>query len=119
MSQRKGGTIQFSVNGVTYDAKGEFTHNLGVPKKTAIVGADRVHGFKEEPQPAFIEGKITDRGNLDVGALQKLDDATVTIALANGKVVSLRNAWYASDGNVTSGEGEIDVRFEGLDAEEV
>jgi hypothetical protein len=64
--QRRAGLLQLKVNGEIQDAKGEFTYDLGQPKRTAIIGADGVHGYMEEPQVAFIEGKITDRGTLDV-----------------------------------------------------
>lgn len=119
MSQRKGGIIQVQVNGVLYDAKGDFDYNLGRPKRSAVIGSSGVHGFKEEPQPAFVEGKFTDRGNLDLDALVTLEDATVTVEAANGKTVVLRSAWYAGEGSVNTGEGEIGVRFEAVDGEEV
>ena len=93
MSQRRGGAIFFQVDGVTYDAKGSFSYNLGRAKRDAIVGADRVHGYKEMPQVPFLEGEITDRGNLDLSALLHSTDVPVTLELANGKVFVLRNAW--------------------------
>jgi hypothetical protein len=116
--QRVGGIIQLQTNGVLQNAKGEFSYNLGRPKRKAVVGADKVHGFTEEPQAGFIEGEITDRSDLDLDALVKLEDATVTLQLANGKVIMLRHAYYAGDGTGHTGEGNVDVRFEG-DAEEV
>lgn len=119
MSQRKGGIIQFQANGVSYDAKGNFTYNIGRPKREAIVGADGVHGFKETPQPSFIEGEITDRASLDLEALVKLKDATVTLGLANGKTVVLRDAWYAGEGTGNTDEGNIGVRFESGEGDEV
>lgn len=113
MTQRRAGLIQVQINGVIYDAKGHYSYNLGLPKRTAIVGADRVHGFREEPQVAMIEGEITDRGNLDVAALVSTQDATVTLTLASGKMVTLHDAWFAGDGNVSTEEAQITVRFEG------
>jgi hypothetical protein len=117
--QRRAGLIQVAVNGEIQDAKGNFTYNLGRPKREAIVGADRIHGFKETPQVAFIEGAITDRATLDLNALVTTRDATVTLQLANGKRIALSNAWYAGDGNVSAEEAEIAVRFEGAAAEEI
>lgn len=111
-TQRIAGIIQVISNGVTQNAKGDFSYNLGNPKRTAIVGSDKVHGFTEKPQPAFIEGEITDRGDTDLDALTKLKDATVQVALANGKTVVLRNAWYAGEGTGHTDEANIDVRFE-------
>lgn len=118
--QRRAGMIQLQTNGEIQDAKGNFTYNMGAPKREPIIGADGVHGFKETPQVAFIEGAITDRSTLDVKALVKLKDVTVTLTLGNGKVIVLRDAWFAGDGNATTDEAEIAVRFEGRnEAEEV
>lgn len=116
---RRGGVIYFKVDGAQYDAKGSFTYNLGKAKREAIVGADAVHGYKETIQPPYIEGEITDRSTLDLAKFVTLDGATITLELGNGKVISLRDAWYAADGNVETEEGNIQVRFEGLGAEEV
>lgn len=119
MSQRKGGLIELQVAGVKHDAKGSFSYNLGRPVREAIVGADSVHGFKEAPQVAFIEGEVTDRGTLDLAQLLNTTDATVTLTLANGKVIVLRDAWFAGEGTASTEEGAIPVRFEGASAEEI
>jgi hypothetical protein len=119
MSQRRGGIIQLQVNGELYDAKGNFTYNLGRPVREAIVGSDTVHGYKETPQVAFIEGEITDRGTLELDKLVTMDGATVTLELANGKVIVVHDAWYASEGTGNTEEGNIAVRFEGRSGEEI
>jgi len=116
---RRAGTIFFKVDSTQYDAKGNFTYNLGAPKREGIVGADKIHGYMEKIQVPFIEGEITDRADLDVEALLNLDGVTVTLELANGKTVLLRDAWYAGEGTVGTEEANIQVRFEGLGAEEV
>jgi hypothetical protein len=118
-NQRRAGTIQLKIGGEIQDAKGSFSYNLGAPKREGIPGADTIHGYKETPQVAFIEGAITDRGTLDLAVLVKGTDLTVTLDLANGKTVVLRDAWYAGDGTVTTEEAEIGVRWEGTSAEEI
>ena len=118
MVARIGGTIQIQLNGEIVSAKGEWTYNLGRPKRTMVVGADGIHGYTEEPQPAWIDGEITDRGNLDVNALVTLTNATVTARLANGKIVTLGGAIFTGDGDVGMKEGNIKVRFESDIAEE-
>ncbi len=118
-NQRRAGLIQLQVNGEIFDAKGSFSYNLGRPKREAIPGADGIHGYKETPQVAFIEGAITDRGSLDVAALVSGKDLTVTLTLGNDKVIVLRDAWFAGEGTGTSEEGEISVRWEGANAEEI
>lgn len=115
----RAGKLFIKVNGTQYRAKGDYTYNLGVDKKTMIAGVDGVHGFKTETTVPFIEGVVTDGDDLDVKALASIVDATVTLELANGKVIALRNAVFAGDAEVTTGEGEIKVRFEGVSAEEI
>lgn len=117
-NQRRGGIIQVQIDGEIQDAKGVFSYNLGAPKRETIVGADGVHGYKETPQPGFIEGAITDRGNLDLEALVNITDATITLTLANDKTITMGPAWFSGDGTVTTDEGEIQVRFEGKNAKE-
>ncbi|WP_341893884.1 phage tail tube protein [Ferrovibrio terrae] len=116
---RRAGRIYLKVDGVRYDAKGSFSYNLGAPKRTAIVGADKVHGFSEEVQVPYIEGEITDSPDFDLRKFTEIDGATITLELGNGKVISLREAWYAAEGKGETKEANIEVRFEGLDAEEV
>ena len=116
---RRGGTIMFKVDSVLRDAKGSFTYHIGNPKREAIISSDlTIAGYKEMGQVPFVEGVITDQGDLGLAEFTNLENTTITLELANGKVFTLRNAWYAADGNVTTEEGEIQVRFEGLEAEE-
>jgi hypothetical protein len=119
MAQRRSGTIQLAIDGEIQDAAGSFSYNLGQPKREALVGHDRVHGFKELPQAPFIEGEITDRGTLDLAALLNSTDVTVTLSLANEKVVVLREAFFSGEGTVSTEDAKIAVRFEGISAEEV
>ena len=117
-NRRVGGIIFVKVNGELYNAKGDFSYNLGALRREPVVGMDSVHGFKESPQIPFIEGTFTDSDELDLETLLNVRDATVTLNLANGKTVVLSEAWFASEGAVSTGEGEIEVRFEGIRAEE-
>jgi len=119
MNRRVGGLLFLKVDGELFQAKGEFTYNINPVKRESVVGVDNVHGFKEEPKAIFVEGAITDSDELDLEAFQKIRDATLTLELANGKVIQLREAFYASDGDVTSSEGEIAVRFEAITGREI
>jgi hypothetical protein len=118
MAQRRAGMIQVQVNGEIQDAKGNFSYNLGKPKREAMMGADRFHGYKEVPQVAFIEGQLTDRGSLDLAALVTAKNATVTLTLANDKTIVLGDAFFAGEGTASTEEAEIVVRWEGSGAEE-
>lgn len=121
MGNRKGGIIELNIDGDIYQCKGAFTYGLGKPTREAIVGHDEVHGFKEIPTAPFIEGEITDSEDLQLDVLGAITNSTVTLRLANEKVIALRNAWCTNpDGlGASTEEGTIKVKFEGLHAEEV
>lgn len=116
---RVGGVISLKIDGDMLFAKGNFTYNLGIPRKEGVVGSDRVHGYKETPQVPYIEGEITDRREISMEAIRKIEEATITLELANGKVIVLRQAWEASEGTGNTEEGNAEVRFEGMSAEEI
>lgn len=118
-NNRVGGIIELKIDGQIHSAKGNFTYNIGRPKRDAVIGADAVHGFKETPQVAFIEGEITDRQDLSLESLVKTENATVYLRLANSKLIVLREAWFAGEGTGNTDEGNIGVRFEGKSGEEV
>ncbi|MEF2145122.1 MAG: phage tail tube protein [Desulfovibrionaceae bacterium] len=120
MANRVGGIIFFKVNGELQQAKGDFTYNLGKPKRDGITDSSGgTVGFKETAQVPFIEGEITDHSGLDLASFVELDGVTATLELGNGKVISLREAWYAGEGTGNTGEGNIGVRFEGKSADEI
>lgn len=116
---RIGGTIQVTINGKVYSPKGEFTYRINKKKREGMTTAVDVPGYIETPLIPFLEGEITDSKNLDVQALQEVEDATITLLLANGKTVVFEHAWYAADGDIGTQEGNIQVRFEAKSAEEI
>jgi hypothetical protein len=111
-NNRRAGRVFLKVDGALFDAKGSFSYNLGQDKRDGIIGADGIHGYKETPQIPYIEGAVTDRGDLDLEAVSRQDNVTVTLELVNGKTIVLANAWFAGEGTVTTEEGEITVRWE-------
>lgn len=110
---RIGGVIRVKANGQTISAKGEFTYNTGQLKREMIPGVDEVHGYKEEVQVPFIEGMTSDLPDLDTEAIKNMRDATVILEANNGKTVVLRDGTYCAEGDTTTAEGEIQLRFEG------
>jgi hypothetical protein len=111
-NNRRAGRIFLKVDGAMFDAKGSFSYNLGEEKRDAIVGADRIHGYKVSIQVPFIEGAITDRADLSLSDLARQENVTVTLELENGKTIVLADAWFAGEAGVTTDEAEISVRWE-------
>ena len=118
---RRAGIIQFKINGEVYDVKGDVEYSPGLPAREAIIGQDGVHGYNEKVTVPFCELTLTDSGDISLEALGGIVDATLTLALANGKTFVLRNAWACNpDGlKVTTEEGAIKQRFEGKGGDEI
>lgn len=112
MSNKIGGIVNIKTNGDLLKVKASVTYNLGYPKRVPIIGGDgKVHGYKEEPQTAFIKGDFTITGSDDVKKIIETDEATITAELNNGKTIVLRNAWCVTEGEVETDEGKLSLEF--------
>lgn len=119
-NRRRGGTIFIKTDGIQRQAKGAFSYNLGRPKREPIVGSDEaVHGFSEKPQPAKLEGLITDSDELNADDILLLRDSVVTLELASGKVIVFPNAFYSGDGDIETDNGEFQFMINSDPAEEI
>ena len=112
---RIAGSLFISIDGVQHNVIGDWTLNLGIPKKEPMIGADRYHGYKEMPQNSTISGAVRDSDGISVTALRQLTDATITAEMANGKTYVFRNMTEGSDGNMTTEEASVEVMFFGPD----
>lgn len=119
MASRIAGIAYVKRDGVQYALKGNFTIGPLSRKKEGVAGMDGVHGYKETIVIPYMAGTVSDLGGLSVKGLQNITDSTITAELANGKVYVLRNAWYAGEGEINAAEGEVGVRFEGLEMKEI
>jgi hypothetical protein len=79
----------------------------------------RTVGFKHTPQTPFIEGEIIDRRTLDVEGLVNGENLTITLKLANGKLIALYEASYAGEGTASTEDAKIPVRWEGTSCKEI
>lgn len=113
-----GGILSLTVGGVRRKAKGNFKYNMGDTIKSAVLGADEVHGYKEMPQTPFIEGEITLTPDMVETDITSLRNAEVFLEVA-GRTYVLHSAWFASEGDVETEEGNMAVKFEGLSMERV
>ena len=110
-----GGKISLKVDGKLYYCEGEFKYGGGDDKRNAIVGSNGVIGFSTEATVPFIEGVIFKK-NISLTDISSIEDSTVTLELADGKVFVLYNAWTVNDKGVEAStkDGKISVRFEGM-----
>lgn len=118
-AQRISGMLQFAIDGVLYQASGDWTVNLGLPKREMMLSTDGVAGYKETPQVPFIAGEIIDSADLSAKTLLGATGITAYLTAGNGKVYALRDGVQTDDGVINATEGKIPVKFEGSSCEEV
>lgn len=84
-------------------------------KRKAIMGDTGTHGYVDELAVAYCEVKLTDRSDILLSDLARINgDGTIIFrAAGGGKVYTMQKATCVNDMDVTSGEGEVNVRFEG------
>lgn len=110
---RVGGFRSFKIGGTIYPAKPNWTINTGAPKRESVIGQTENHGHKEMAQAPFMEGTITVKPNVSIDAVVNAVGATVTLRGATSDYV-LYDGFYVADGDYTTEEGELQIRFEGL-----
>ena len=116
---RVAGIAYLKVNGAQYPLRGNFTVSPSRVERNGIAGQDGVHGYSEMPRVPYISGDVTLDPALSREALEAVRDATVTAELANGRVYVLRDAWCRSALELNTGDGQVNVRFEGFDCDEL
>lgn len=116
---RLAGAATITIDGVPYHVSGEGTYRISGSKRESLTGQDGYHGYSETPQPGAINWKGRDSSNLVVKALNEANNATVTLVLANGKVVTGRNMARVGDPiQVNTEDATFDVAFEGPEVTE-
>ena len=113
MANALAGTATIAVDGRNYLLEGSFRYSPSRANRETLTGMDGVHGYKETPVAGFMSATLRDTQGLSVSDLNAMTNVTVTVQLANGKVVVMRNAWTAGVQEVDSVDGKVDVRWEG------
>ena len=113
-TNRIAGVANVSVDGATYLLAGELTYSPGSFERKSLVGQDQIHGYSEMPRAPFISFTGRDTGGLTLADLNNITNATISLELANGKIVTGRNMWTVDAQEAKTREGTFDVRFEGF-----
>lgn len=107
------GKLNLTQNGRRLSARGGFKVNPGRDMVEELVDiSGDVHG-KKKPQPAVIEGTISVTPGLDIDMILGFEDGTAVLEAASGHVYGIRNASYASPGEIDVEEGSMAVRYIG------
>lgn len=115
------GRVEISVNGVMLLNKaGASISGVGISGEQAferkpVYGDSGAHGFTEEPIPAMLEVTVTDRDDIKLDTLARINgDGTVIFRAARGgKVYTMEGATCTNNFKLTAGEGETTLKFVG------
>lgn len=119
MGQRIGGILYFTIDGVPYAPRGNFTVMPSSRKREGIAGQAQVDGFTEMPVVPYIKGDLQMVPGLSLKALEAITSSTIVAALANGSTYVLSGAWSVPPFEADSVEGKVAVEFQGLVCDEL
>ena len=119
MATPQNGTVSVQVNGETLRVKGPVTYALGGKIREEVMGQTGMLGFKVTPTAAHITFALMDAFDVDLVALQEMKEATITLNLENGKTISLDRASFVGPVEVSSEEGEFEIKFVGAGGREI
>lgn len=114
---RIGGIFFLKIDGRQYETSGEATINLGQNMRKAKLGTTRAVGFIEEPQTPKFDCTILLTSELSLQDITSIQEATIQLVAPNGATYVLRDAYFAGEGEYTTGEGEVSAVFEGTQME--
>ncbi|MFG1461728.1 phage tail tube protein [Xanthobacter sp. DSM 24535] len=118
MGKRVAGVSYLKVGSTQYPVQ-ELEYDVTPSTREGVVGLDGVHGFKETPKVPYISGQITTAPTVSIETLHATTDATVMAECPDGRVIVIRNAWYAAEATAAPAEGRVAFRFEGLSGDEL
>ena len=82
--------------------------------RKAVIGDSGYHGVVEEPIMCECEVKVTDRSDISLSKFASLTDCTIIFRAArSGKSYTMEGAYLANAIEITAGEGEATLLFQG------
>ena len=115
------GRVEILVNGeLMLNKAGAKAEGIGISGEPnfeleAVYGDTGRHGYVEKPIAARCTVTVTDRDDIRLDTLARINgDGTVIFRAArSGKVYTMHDATCLRNFTVTGGEGETELRFEG------
>jgi len=116
-----GGTVFVRLDGERLLVRGNVTSNIGqTVMRETVTGVDGVHGQTEVAVVPYVECDLTEVPAFPLSRLNAVRNATVTIELLDGRVLTLQGASQVGELTRNSEEGSIAaVRFEGETGTEI
>jgi len=109
----RAGITKLTINGTPYDLRSNLTYSLNTLDRSAIIGMDGVHGYKDPPITAKMSFTITDSDSLGVITFQGMVNVAIEVQLRTGKRVLGIGMFSVGTQEVNAAEAEISCKFEG------
>ena len=115
------GRVSISLNGqLLLNKSGAVASGIGISGEPAfervpVSGPTGLHGFTEPPVIAALEVTVTDRDDISLSEIAKVNgNGTIVFATVNGgKVYTMKEATCLMNFSITDGEGETPLTFNG------
>lgn len=115
------GRVEVLVNGkLLLNKSGAVARGIGLSgepafERKAVLGDTGLHGFVEEPVVAECEVKLTDRSDIPLAEIAAINGTGTIVfrAAGGGKSYKMEGATCTNNMELTAGEGETTVRFQG------
>jgi hypothetical protein len=118
-SRRLAGIAFITIDGVSFDVKGELNWSPSSIKRETLIGQSGIAGYSEMPIAGYISATLFDNSGLSVADFNDMTDTTVQILQANGKQIIGTGMWSVEANEVKSEPGEFNVKFESDDVTEI
>lgn len=120
MAEKKiAGTCYLKVDGTQYTLAGKMNVSPSMIEREGKAGLSGVAGYKETPRVPFVEADLHTTDDVSVETLDEVTSATVKVELANGKTYVFRDAWTTAAHEIDGAEGQVSVKFEAMEAQEI
>lgn len=106
------GIVFVKVNGDLLRSKEGAKLMLGGKERTAQTGHS-VYGYSEKVVPSQVECTISHLADTDLNALNDTVDATVTFETDTGVVYTVPNSFLTKPPELTGGDGDVALEFQG------
>jgi hypothetical protein len=118
-NNRIGGVLTLTIDGNTYQVRGNWTVSPNRVKRDGVAGQDGVHGYTEMPVVPGAKGDFTATPGVSVTNLQNITDSTLQLTLANGSTYVLADAWANPAVEINTSEGRYPIDFGCLTCTEI
>lgn len=99
------------VDGAEIRSTDDATLNPGGNNRTAVKGAGRVYGYKEETIEPSLECSVGHAKDTDITALSAITGATIIFETDSGDKYVLRDAWAAEPASLKTSDGTCSLKF--------